>query len=56
MENENCLNIPGEVRERCGPSKDHFNCRLHAQLLHDSSLLSRLQRENEVEISSGGYK
>ncbi len=32
----------------------HLPClRLHAELLHDLSLLSGSQRENEVEISSG---
>ena len=56
VENENYLNILGEAQgELCAlRAPFHLPClRLHAELLHDLSLLPGSQRENEVEISSG---
>lgn len=45
----------GAQGELCAPwAPFHLLClRLHAELLHDLSLLSRSHNENEVEISSG---
>lgn len=62
MENENYLNIPGELgggeglggEARALRAPFHLPClRVHAELLRDLSLLSSSQKENKVEISSG---
>lgn len=56
VENENYLNILGELGESCVFSEPHFTCRVYGSTLSYcvTCLCSpESQRENEVEISSG---